>query len=389
MDKFPDGFLWGSATSSYQAEGGIDNSDWSKFFDAGLSCDHYHRFEEDFDLLRKLGMNAYRFSLEWSRIEPEQGKFNSEEIEHYKEVLLALRRKNIIPFVTLNHFTLPIWFTEKGGWLNSKSSGYFEKYTKEVVKRLGEYVTFWITINEPLVYAGNSYFSGKWPPQKKSFFSAARAIRNLIKAHKKSYYSIHKLSSSARVGIAKNNIFFEPYKNKVINKVIVKVVDYFWNRYFLNAIQKELDFLGLNYYFHNRIRFKFSSFKKWKNNNDNKKVTDTGWEIYPEGIYFVLKGLKEYRKPIYITENGLADAKDRFREDFIKDHLCNIHKAIREEVDVRGYFHWSFMDNLEWDKGYGKKFGLIEIDFDTLERKIRPSANYYAKTCKENGLICG
>ncbi len=417
---FPKGFLWGTSTSSHQVEGGNLN-DWREWekknaerltqeaeknyswlpvwqeiknqaqnpenYISGKTCDHYHLYEKDFDLIKSLNNNAYRFSIEWSRIEPEQGKFNQKEIEHYKKVLLALKKRKVVPFVTLYHWPIPLWLKEKNGWLNPQSPKYFERYAKKVMENLGKYADFWITINEPLVYGANSYLAGKWPPQKKNLFKIIKVIRNLVKAHKKAYKIIHQLDKKAKVSIAKNNVYFEPYKNKLFNKILAKIPDYLWNKYFLNSIKRQMDFIGLNYYSHNRIKIGWKKPRDWFNQNENKEVSDMGWEIYPKGIYRVLKELKNYKKPIYITENGIADAKDKKRAEFISQHLKWIHKAIQEGIDVRGYFYWSLLDNFEWDKGFWPRFGLIEIDYKTMKRNPRPSAFYYAKICKENQLI--
>jgi len=384
--KFPKNFLWGSSTSAYQVEGGIKNSDWAKFKDASIACDHYNRYEEDFDLLKKLNQNVHRFSIEWSRIEPKEGEFDEKEIEHYRKVLLALRERKIIPFVALYNYSIPLWFREKGSWLNPKSPEYFERYVEKIMENLGEYADFWVTINEPLVYSTNSYLDGEWPPQGKSLLKTARVIKRLIKAHQKAYSVIHQFNKKAKVSIAKSNFHLDPYKNKLINKVLVGISNYFWNDYFLKSIKKEMDFVGLNYYFHVRIKFGWNNPRNWFSQNENKEVSDIGWEIYPEGIYHVLKDLRKYNLPIYIVENGLADAKDKFRKDFIKKHLYWIHKAIEEGIDVRGYLHWSLIDNFEWAKGFGPRFGLAEVDYKTLERKPRSSAFYYAQICKSNVL---
>ena len=368
--KFPEGFLWGAATSAHQVEGGNFNS-WSKWeksqkkYISGKACDHYNRFKQDFDLAKSLNHNAHRFSIEWSRIEPVEGKINQGAIEHYREVLIALKERGIEPFVTLYHWPLPQWLAEKGGWLHPKAPYYFDRYVKIISENLFDYVNFWITINEPNVYASNSYLKGNWPPQKKNVFKYLKVLKNLAEAHKLAYRSLHLIDLECQVGIAKNNIYFER----------IPFISYFWNKYFLNKIKNYQDFIGLNYYFHSRLF-----------GNKNESVTDMGWEIYPKGIYYVLKKLKKYNKPIYITENGLADAKDDKREDFIKDHLFWIHKAIKEGVDVRGYFYWSLLDNFEWSDGFWPKFGLIEVDYKTLERKIRPSAYKYAEICKNNKL---
>ncbi len=399
--EFPKGFYWAAATSSHQVEGNNHN-DWSEWekknakrlaeeatlrraqgkkwpdyilknypnplqeenYISGRACDHYNRFREDFDIAKSLSHNAHRFSVEWSRIEPEEGKFDEKEIEHYREVIKALRERGMEPFVTLWHWTNPIWFAKKGGWLNKDAPKYFERYANKITRSLN-FVRFWITLNEPEIYANNSYFKGVWPPQKKNLISCLRVIRNLIKAHQKSYKTIKEINPNNQIGISKHNIYFEN----------IPFVNYFWNEYFLNKIKKHQDFIGLNYYFHRR-------FPK----NENKIISDMGWEIYPEGIYHVLKGLKKYNKPIYITENGLADARDEKRADFIKEHLRWTHKVIGEGVDVRGYFYWSLLDNFEWDSGFWPRFGLVEVDYKTMARKIRNSALEYAKICKENAI---
>lgn len=402
--EFPKKFIWGAATSAHQVEGGNFN-DWSEWeransvrlaaeaakrsanasalifpemfkpenYISGRTAGHYDLFEKDFDLVKQLCQNGHRFSIEWSRIEPSPGNFNQKEIEHYRQVISALKQRGIVPFVTLWHWTIPVWLAEKGGWLSKDASDYFVRYCEKVVSSFRDEVGFWITLNEPMVYSSNSYFRGVWPPQKKNVFSYLRVVENLAKAHRLAHQAIHRISPSAKVGVAKNNIFFE-------GGLAAKLADWFWNKRFLDKIKNQQDFIGLNYYFHNRVRgFKF-------NQNENKEISDMGWEIYPEGIYYLLNGLKKYGKPIYITENGLADAKDEKRGKFIKEHLRWVHRAINEGVDARGYFYWSLLDNFEWDKGFWPRFGLIEVDYRTLERKIRPSAEKYAKICKENSL---
>ena len=364
--KFPNNFLWGAATSAHQVEGGNVN-DWSEWKkgDAGRTCDHYHRFEQDFDLAKSLGHNAHHFSIEWSRIEPKEGKINQNEIEHYRQVLTALGQRGLEPMVTLWHFTLPTWLAKKGGWLNPKAPYYFDRYVKIIAENLFNEVKFWITINEPDVYASRCFLAGVWPPQKRSVFKYFKVLKNLARAHQLAYQSLHLIDLDCQVGISKNNIYFEN----------IPLADYLWNKYFLNRIKREQDFIGLNYYFHCHLF-----------GNENRAVSDLGREIYPEGIYHVLKGLKKYNQPIYITENGLADKDDAKREKFIKEHLAWVLRAIQEKIDVRGYFHWSLLDNFEWDKGFWPRFGLIEVDYQTMARKIRPSAFEYEKICRENKL---
>lgn len=394
--KFPDNFFWGAATSAHQVEGGNFN-DWtvwenknaqqlaekakkfwkpwqqekfpemfqSRNYISGRACDHYHRFREDFDIAKSLNQNAHRFSIEWSRIEPREGWINQQEIKHYHQVLLALKERGLEPFVTLWHWTLPLWLSEKGGWLNPKAPYYFDRYVKVISENLFEQVNFWITLNEPMVYASNAYLKGEFPPQEKSFLKYLKVIRQLVRAHQLAYRSLHLIDLACQVGLAKNNIYFEKSF----------LVGYFWNNYFLDKIKEEQDFIGLNYYFHR-------DFLKKR----NLPQSDLGWDLYPQGLYYLLKDLRKYQKPIYITENGLADAADEKREKFIKEHLFWAWQAIQEGVDLRGYFYWSLLDNFEWDKGFWPQFGLVEVDYKTLERKIRPSAKIYAQICRENKL---
>lgn len=390
-DKFLEdkNFFWGAATSAYQVEGGNKN-DWSEAaakagqtgFDAGSAAGHYSRFEKDFDLARSLGHNAQRISIEWSRIEPEKGKFNKKEIEHYREVLKAFWERGLEPFVTLWHFTNPIWFSKLGGFENKKAKDYFARYADFLAQNFQD-VRYWITVNEPMIYAINAYARGIWPPQEKSLSHYLMVISHLVKAHKVAYQIIHKNIPAAQVGIAQNVIYFDVFNKNPITYLLKWLSGYFWNHHFLNQISEKQDFIGVNYYSRKLVRVS----KKIKDcfcDNPKGVLSDLGWEIYPEGLYHVLKDLKKYNKPIYITENGLADAKDQKREQFIKDHVYWMKKAMAKGVDVRGYFYWSLIDNFEWERGFEPRFGLIEVDYRTMERKIRPSAYAYKNIIKEN-----
>lgn len=413
--SFPKNFFWGAATSSHQVEGGNTNN-WSKWekqnaerlakkarvnwqkaqldnfpemlnpdnYISGRACDHYNLFDNDFNIAKSLNHNAHRFSIEWSRIEPEEGKYNEKEIEHYKHVIASLRKLKIEPFITLWHWTMPIWFSKKGGFEKKENFKYFERFAKIMAENFKDEIKFWITLNEPEIYSVNSYLTGIWPPQRKNPLSFLKTFTNLAKVHKTVYQIIKDVNPNALIGIAKNNVYYSTESG--INKCVRFFADWFWNFYFLNKIKKCQDFIGLNYYFHHRINYGFSPKANPPTVDNNKKNSDLDWELYPEGIYHLLINLKKYNKPIYITENGLADAQDLNRKWFIKENLKYVHKAIQEGTDVRGYFYWSLLDNFEWDKGFWPRFGLIEIDYKTLERKIRPSAEIYAEICHNNGF---
>jgi beta-glucosidase len=410
--KFPKGFFWGAATSAHQVEGGNAN-DWTvwekdnaqrlaseagqkwekwqqkKFpqmlnpenYISGRACDHYSRYEEDFDIAKSLNFNAFRISIEWSRIEPEEGKFNQKEIEHYRKVMKAIRARGMEPFVTLWHYTLPIWFAQKGGWTNEKSSEYFKRYARKMAKEFSDLVLFWITFNEPILLIGGEYIKGYRPPQKHNLIVAFCAFKNLIKAHKSAYVEIHKIKPRAMVGLSEWLNFFDDKNAFVKTRILYRIVRYFANERMIKKTLGHLDFIGAHYY----VRVPFSFFSIFFRNKNYQK-NDMSWDIAPEGFYSVLTDLKKFKLPIYITENGIPDCKDKKRSSFIKDHLVEVHRAISEGADVRGYLHWSFLDNFEWDKGFWPRFGLVEIDYKTMKRKIRPSAWEYKKICETNTL---
>jgi beta-glucosidase len=386
IKKFPKDFLWGSSVSSYQVEGNVNNCDWSKKFPARTACNYYLNYEHYFDLAKELNQNVHRFSLSWSRIQPEEGKFDRKQIEHYKKMLLALRERGIKPMVTIWHWTLPLWMSEKGGWENSKFSEYFEEYTRFVVEELDDLVDLWLTTNEPMIYTSLAYVLGKFPPQKNNLLAVPKVFYNFIETHKKAYKAIHDINENAKVGVAQNLSFVDAYnENSVLNKTAASAFNFFRNRLFLELTKNYQDFLGINYYFHNRVKIT-SKFPFLKIENENKKVSDLGWEIYPEGLYYVLRDLKKYDLPIYITENGLADKKDKKRAKFITEHLKQIHRAIQDGVDVRGYMHWSLIDNFEWIEGFGPRFGLVEMNYKTMRTKVRKSAREYARICEKNTI---
>lgn len=401
--EFPKNFFWGAATSAHQVEGDNHN-DWTEWevknadrlskesggkyppenYISGRACDHYNRFREDFDIAKQLGHNAHRFSIEWSRIEPEEGKWDEKEIEHYREVIKALRERGIEPFVTLWHWTHPVWFANSGGWLRKDSPFLFARFCKKLAESFPE-IKYWMTLNEPETFPRHGYLLKDRPPAKDNIISMFRALRNLALAHKEAYIAMKSSNGSLQIGYTESCVYFEPYNKMPQNILALWLLRWWRNNPFFARMSKHSDFIGLQYYFHTRVRLHPKS-QWWFQSNENKKISDFGWEIYPEGIYHVLKDLKKYHKPIYITENGLADAKDIYRADFIKEHLRYVHKAISDGVDVRGYWHWSLLDNFEWQQGFWPRFGLVDIDYKTMERRVRQSAWEYAKIAKENIL---
>jgi beta-glucosidase len=377
-------FLWGAATSAHQVEGHAIHNDWWEWEKrtagierSGKAADHYNRFREDFALAQQLRHNAHRFSIEWSRIEPAQGKFHRGATDHYRQVLMDLRERNMKTFVTLHHFTNPLWLARRGGWTHKETPELFKRYTHYIVQHLGDLVDFWITINEPMVYATQSYWEKRWPPQERSIRKMWKVIRRMARAHRLAYRTIHQTYPDARVGIAKHLVAYLPERiGQIDDQVVARAEDWWFNHYFFSLIGNAQDFIGVNYYFARKKRVHVFpptiSNLPW-----GGPTTDMGWPIAPHGLTHVLLHMKRYGKPIYITENGLADADDSRRANFIRDHLRAVEKAQAAGADVRGYLHWSLLDNFEWSEGFAPRFGLVEVDYKTLKRSIRPSAYVY------------
>ncbi len=397
--KFPDGFLWGAATASYQVEGNNKNADWWSFetkfkpedMRSGRAANQYELFEKDFKMASELGHNSHRLSIEWSRIEPKDNEFDQVEIDHYKKVLQSLKDLDFTVMLTLWHFTIPQWVADIGGWENPQTVKYFERFVKKIVPELQENVDLWITLNEPGLYVFMSYMggddAGRWPPQKNSKISTVKAMWNLTQAHKKAYKVIHSLVPSAQVGIANNIQSFSSYhKHSFLEMLAVLISDDATNHLFYNLTRGTHDFLGINYYFHRRYNLREGYIPEMQDSSTQaRSVSDLGWEVYPEGIFEVLTDLSD-GLPIYITECGIASTNDDRRTRFLLSYLSEVAKAIAGGVKVKGFFYWSLIDNFEWHRGYDPRFGLVEINYNTLKRTIRPSALVYKEIIKNNGI---
>lgn len=397
---FPKEFLWGTSISSHQVEGDNVHNDWWDWEKipghiadgsiSGKATDHWHRFREDFRMAHDMGMNSQRTSIEWSRVESAPGEWDAAAIAVYREMFQDLRDRGMVVMVTLTHYTLPRWVAEQGGWEKHKTIALFERFVRFMVKELGESVDLWITINEPMVYAVQGYMYGVWTPGVKSIWRTLRVLFNLASAHKRAYRAIHELSPVTRVGIAQNVISFDAYrKHHSADRLFVGLADWLWNHsFFWLTGNRTHDFIGVNYYFHYRVTFVPRDFSHFffGVRNENREVSDVGWELYAPGIFDVIQDMAVYKKPIYITENGLAAVNDDKRVRFLVSHLKEVYHAIRSGVDVRGYFHWALTDNFEWEKGFAPRFGLIEIDYDTLERRPRRSAAVYGEIAKANAI---
>jgi beta-glucosidase len=410
-------FLWGSSTASHQVEGGCTNNNWYEFESAvdedgkprisngqkaGIACDHWNRYQEDIKLMQALNLNAFRFSVEWSKIEPEQGRYDEKALDHYEQVIDELLADNIEPMVTLHHFTDPLWFTAQGAFTQENSPEIFAGFVEKVVSRLGSKVKLWCTVNEPTIYAMQGYFQAHFPPAVKDPHNVGLVFKNLMRAHTAAYQAIKNLQPQAQVGLAAALLIYEPLHrwnlldaytarayNRSLNTSQLAYLVYGYLRFaipgadiasYTSDSKNAFDFVGLNYY--TRIFQKFSLLGKTHSMDVIKappeKRTDMGWEIYPSGLYRCLKFISGYTaKPIYITENGIADDSDTKRAKFIEDHLLVMNKAMADGINVKGYFYWSLMDNFEWAYGFEKRFGLYHVDYATQKRTLREGSRKY------------
>jgi beta-glucosidase len=405
MNKFPQSFLWGAATSAHQVEGQNIYNDWwqaeERHFlkEASQSaCKHYELYAEDFSIAQQLNHNCHRFSIEWSRIEPQEGNFQPLEIEHYRKIIADLKSKGMEPIVTLHHFTNPVWFSQKGGWTKFELQKYFLRFVDKIVGEFADQVKFWVTINEPLVYSSHAYLLGAWPPGERSLFQTAKVTLNLAQAHIKAYRIIHKVyrqKSLARpmVSIAANLQAFEICRPTLKNKLAGYLRNKLYNFCFIDALlrQKTLDYIGINYYGRNLVdvqdwRIRNLLLQTCQYNHHPLPKNSLGWDIYPQGLYKLLMAMKKYNLPVLITENGICTQDDDLRWNYLYRHLKELHRAIEQGVEVIGYVYWSLIDNFEWDKGFTPRFGLVEVDYQNYKRTIRASAKKLAEVFKSGEL---
>lgn len=420
MEEFriPDDLLLGTATSSLQIEGGDKNNNWFRFCESGkvkdgthciAAADHWNRYEEDINLMRLLNQQTYRMSIEWSRIEPERGNFDTDAIEHYRSELKTLQENNILPLVTLHHFSNPIWFEDMGAWESKESVEYFKRYTERVVLSLGDLVSDWITINEPNAYLDSVYCIGNFPAPKLSTIAYFKAMRNMVLTHIEAYRIIHTVRrynnypGQTLVGLANHIRVFDIDKNDIFTRFARSLANWNFHTLILEGTMSGnfnvpigygnypfgkgnfCDFLGINYYTRDIMKFttRMNRLFSEVTVKEGAEVNDLGWEIYPEGLYRVCKKYHElYKMPIFITENGICDGKDEKRARFIYDHLRMVKKLRDEGVNVQRYYHWSLMDNFEWDDGLTPRFGLIEVDYETQKRTVRKSGLFYGEIAK-------
>jgi len=423
--RFPEDFLWGVATAAHQVEGGCDNNNWSAWEQArnargepriargqvaGAACEHWKRYEQDIQLMKRLGVRSYRFSLEWSKIEPRQGFFDPAAIQHYHDVFDALQREGLEPMVTLLHFTWPSWFEELGAFEREENIAIFQRFCERVFGEYGHRARLWCTINEVEVVSLIGYLLGMFPPGKRDLRATAQVMRNLVLAHGRVYHALKAMPGGqrARIGLVKNIFQFDPSRRwNLPDWIAARLVERAHNGCILDYLETGVfrfrvpgivwlithdpevkgagDFIGLNYYSHFNARVRLHPWQpvcNWPRPED--QMSDMHYPLYPEGFHRALHCIAQQRMPIYVTENGVADGDDRLRARFIRRYIYAMHRAMQQGVDVRGYYYWSLMDNFEWAEGYDMRFGLYEVDFDTQERRLRAGAQPFLDVVRRN-----
>ncbi|MCY0881235.1 MAG: family 1 glycosylhydrolase [Firmicutes bacterium] len=380
--QFPE-FFWGGATSSHQIEG-YQHNNWTAWENAGhiahqersgAACDHWQRWLEDFSLFDQLHINSYRFSIEWSRIEPEPGRFDFAALDHYRHMLGWLIDHQITPLCTLFHFTLPKWAADAGGFLSDEVCAHFVRFAEWTTEQLGDLLTWYVTINEPTIYTVMGYLRGIWPPGQTNPFAALRLTRRLVHLHRRIYRTLKQRRPQAMIGLAHHLVSFQPDRPDFWDRRQTALTRFVFNDAVLRAVGAEQDFIGINYYMRQWIRFpRFSSPIP---SHPGHPVNDLGWEIAPDGLEDLLKSLSVWKKPILVTENGIATHDDAQRQRFLVDHLHAVRQAQIAGSPVHGYYYWSLLDNFEWAEGFAPRFGLISVDYATQLRRLRPSAFTY------------
>ena len=397
--QFPQDFTWGVATASHQIEGN-NNNNWSDFErrtgleQSNNACEHWTRWREDFELIEHLGVKSYRFSVEWSRIQPEKGSWNEDALNQYSDMIDDLIAKGIKPMVTLHHFSHPIWFEEIGGFYQQENISHWTEYCKKVFTKLNPKVKDWCTVNEPEVFSIMGYYMKMFPPGKVSIFKTIKVMKNMLNAHSQTYHTLKQLNPDSRIGLAKNVTLFDPLRRwNIIHWLTAGALNYIWNGAIISALSKgrmfgskingaknSFDFIGLNYYTH-ALTSPFIPQKVGVQlpKREHEIMTEFGYVMYAEGLERSVKLLSKLNVPIEITENGVADSDDSIRPVHLKRHIWCISEIIKRGYDVRSYYHWSLMDNFEWAEGYKLRFGLYHVDYKTQERTLKQSGKDYQK----------
>ena len=413
---FPPDFRWGTATAAYQVEGDNRNSDWwlweqenghiRQDHKSAAASNWWENAEADLDRAAEMGTNAHRLSLEWSRIEPEPSVFDDAALDRYRQILQAMHDRGIEPMVTLHHFSNPQWLVDKGDFNTRIVVDYFQRYAARVVNALGDLAPKWVTINEPMVYVFMRYLAGKFPaPRKAGLWPGLQAATNMLRCHAAAYHTIKERCPQAQVGVAKHMAIFEPRRShsrldrwwagrlsRLFNDLWLESVATGrlrrpFGRGAINHLAGTFDFVGVNYYSRFFVQFPPRAGllgPEW----EAQAVSGNGSQnsVYPEGIYQIIRRVLRFNKPIYITENGVPDHADTLRPSFLLAHLREVWRAVSFCYPVMGYYHWTLVDNFEWDRGWTQRFGLIEMDPETQVRRWRPSGHLYSEICYSQSI---
>jgi beta-glucosidase len=415
---FPDGFLWGTATAAHQVEGHNQNNTWwaweqesGRIVDdqtSGRACDWWTgRWREDFDRAQAAYQNAHRLSIAWSRIQPAPDRWDERALDRYREMLMGLQDRKMRPMVTLHHFSEPLWVAEAGGWENEDIVDWFAAYVHKAVEALQPYCNLWVPINEPNVFAFSAYVEGVFPPGKQDLKAALLVLRNMVRAHARAYRVIHDLQPEAQVGTAIHYRGFQPATwlpvdswaaglfGRIFNDLFPQAVtdgrfDVFVKKDRLPEASGTQDFLGINYYSTEQVRFDLFAPKTLfahRGFPEGALLSETGFIAHqPVGMLRSVRWGRQFNVPMFITENGVEDSRGVLRPRYILEHLYNLWLAVNQNLPVQGYFHWSLVDNFEWERGWTQRFGLWELDTATQARIRRPSATLYADICRNHGI---
>ena len=418
VNHFPRGFLWGTATAAHQVEGNNTNNNWWAWeqqpghilngHKSGLACDWWGgRWKDDMDRAAETGQNAHRFSIEWSRIQPAPDRWDENALDRYLGMLRGMHERGLMPMLTLHHFSNPIWLEEQGGWENDDTPAKFAIFVRKAVEALKEYVSYWVTINEPNVYAYSAYSAGTFPPGVKNINTAFHVMANLTRGHAMAYQIIHQLQPEARVGLSMNYRSFFPATANPLDKFVARTQSSIFNDLIPSAARDgklrlplrtvrvpeaigTQDFLGVNYYSRDQVSFDITRGTELFGRlyyPDGADLSATGFIANePEGFFEALKWGLQFNIPMLVTENGVEDQSDQMRPRYIAKHIQQMWRAVNFNWPVRGYFHWSLVDNFEWERGWTQRFGLWGLDVETQTRTRRRSVDLYAEICKENGL---
>jgi beta-glucosidase len=415
---FPRGFLWGTATAAHQVEGNNTNNQWWMWEQdghtqgtSGLAADWWGgRWKEDMDRAAEGGQNAHRMSVEWSRIQPTPDTWNEDVLERYRAILRGMRERGIMPMVTLHHFSDPLWFYEMDAWENEQAPALFEKFVRRTVQALKEYCTLWCTINEPNVYALLGYVAGDFPTKRRGLNVAAQVMANMLRGHARAYRAIHEVQPESRVGYAHQqrpmvarqawnpldvlmrNIRYQGVNMAFPSALSTGVMKTPFAKVQIPEAKATQDYLGLNYYSTDTVSFHAGKRNELFTHSGYPQDADLSGTKFianiPGGLFESIKWAVHLypNLPILITENGVEDADDRMRPRYIAQHIHQMWRAVNFNWPVKGYFHWTLVDNFEWERGWTQRFGLWGLDVETQKRTKRPSADLYAEICKENGL---